>query len=117
MHLYEVIRWGNDSDDPFSGGPDGPDTCFIVRASSVEQAASLADRELAKRSSKEVQNWSGAVHLLGSELANEVTPRVLRGPYIQHAYTYGWRCWHRDSPSGPWVERQADSASNTTTFA
>ncbi|WP_382157649.1 hypothetical protein [Hydrogenophaga sp. ANAO-22] len=110
MNLYEVIRWGNDSDDVFTGGPNGPDTCFLVRAGSVEQAASLADAELARRPSPVVENWAGAVHLLGVEQARDDVPRVLRGPYIQHAYTHGWRCWHRDAPSDPWVEHQVAAA-------
>lgn len=115
MNLYEVIRWGNDSDDIFTGGPNGPDTCYLVRASSVEQAANLVDTELAKRPSQAVQNWAGAVHLLGVEQAREDVPRVLRGPYIQHAYTHGWRCWHRESASGPWVEHEAAATDAAST--
>mgnify|MGYP003575923370 CR=1 FL=1 len=112
MNLYEVIRWGNDSGDVFTGGPNGHDTCFLFRGAPLDRAAQVADLELAKMPSETVQNWAGAIHLLGREQASEETPRILRGPYIQHAYTYGWRCWHRDTSDGPWVERRAtDSAS------
>lgn len=104
MNLYEVIRWGNDSDDPFTGGPDGPDTCFLVRAATPAEAATLADEELAHMSTKHVRNWSSAVYLLGTDLGTEQKPRVLRGPNIQHAYWYGWRQWHRDVPNGSWTE-------------
>lgn len=52
MQLYEVIRWGNDSDDPLTGGSSGPDTCFLVRADSMEQAAALVDNESAKTPSE-----------------------------------------------------------------
>ena len=67
MNLYEVIRWGNDADDPFTGGPNGPDTGFLVRAGSVEQAAALADEALRRARPTRVGAWAGAVHLLGQE--------------------------------------------------
>lgn len=104
MNLYEVFRWGNDSEDLFTGGPDGLDTCFLVRASSLEHAAQLVDAVLASPPSQRVQNWAEAIHLLGADHGSQDAPRILRGPYLQHAYNHGWPCWHRDSSSGPWVE-------------
>jgi hypothetical protein len=106
MNLYEVIRWGNDSDDPYTGGPNGPDTCFLVRAGSPEEAAALVDPVLAELPHERVQPWSHAVYLLGTDGGTEEKPRVLRGPYVQHAYGYGWREWHRNSRDEPWVELQ-----------
>jgi hypothetical protein len=103
MQLFEVIRWGNDSDDPVTGGPNGPDTCFLVRAASVEQAAQLVDRLPALRGSAGAT--ADAVYLLGTEQSAQAEPRVLRGPYIQHAYRHGWRHWYRDDAGAPWVER------------
>ncbi len=105
MQLFEVVRWGNESDDVFTGGPNGPDTCFLVRASSVDEAASLVDHHLAKLPSEFVPPWSGAVYLLGAELSAQTDPRILRGPYIQHAYRHGWQHWYRDEQDGPWVKR------------
>lgn len=102
MQLFEVIRWGNDSDDPFTGGPDGADTCFLVRASSVEDAARLVDDALASGTPRA---HAGAVYLLGTELSTQEEPRILRGPYLQHAYRHGWRHWYRDDVDAPWVER------------
>ncbi|MDN3918722.1 DUF6678 family protein [Roseateles violae] len=104
LNLYEVVRWGNESDDPVTGGPNGPDTCFLVRAESVEAAAQLVDRELARMPSEFVQPFASLVHLLGTERASESTPRVLRGPYVQSAYGHGWRSWNRDERDGPWIE-------------
>lgn len=104
MNLYEIIRWGNDSDCPFTGGPNGPDTCFLVRADTVEAAAGLADRELARMPSTQVRDWAGAVYLLGADGGTDATPRVLRGPYIQSAYCYGWRQWQRETQDGQWTE-------------
>lgn len=103
MQLFEVIRWGNDSDDPFTGGPDGADTCFLVRASSVEDAARLVDRALA--ASETTRPHAGAVYLLGTDLSAQSEQRILRGPYLQHAYRHGWRHWYREEHDAPWVER------------
>jgi len=105
MQLYEVIRWGNDSDDPLTGGSSGPDTCFLVRADAVEQAATLVDKELARTPSELVRSWAGAVYLLGTDAASGSNAQILRGPYIQNAYRYGWRHWYRDERDEPWTEK------------
>lgn len=104
MQLYEVIRWGNDSDDPVTGGPDGPDTCFLVRADSVEQAAALVDERLAEMPIGIASRWSRAVYHLGIDASSQPSARILRGPYIQHAYRYGWRHWYRRELEEPWAE-------------
>ena len=104
LNLYEVIRWGNDSDDLYTGGPNGPDTCFLVRAGTPDAAALLADEQLKAMSARSVRNWSQAVYLLGVDGGTDARPRVLRGPYIEHAYRYGWRQWARDAPDAPWLE-------------
>ena len=107
MDLYEVIRWGNDDDDPMTGGPDGWDTCLLVRADSVEEAAALADRVLtaSTRPGQRVAGWAAAVYLLGTDAGADATARVLRGPYVESAYRHGWRHWYRDDPGAPWVEK------------
>ncbi|AXK73188.1 hypothetical protein DWG18_13440 [Lysobacter sp. TY2-98] len=104
MNLYEVVRWGNESDDPVTGGGNGPDTCFLVRASSVDEAAALVDRELARMPSEFVEPWAHVVSLLGTELSTQSDARILRGPYIQHAYGYGWTGWSRNAPGEPWED-------------
>lgn len=104
MNLYEVIRWGNESDNIYTGGPNGPDTCFLVRAETPEHAGILVDEILAAMPSNFVKGWCSAIYLLGQDLGVEDLPRVLRGPYVQHAYVYGWRQWHRDDPEEPWAE-------------
>lgn len=110
MQLFEVIRWGNDSDDPLTGGPNGSDTCFLVRANSVEDAALLADHRLATLPHERVVPWSHAVYLLGADLGTDGSSGLLRGPYVQSAYRYGWRHWYRNERDEPWREK-VDQAS------
>ena len=108
MYLYEVIRWGNDApDDDPTGGPDGPDTCFLVRAGSLEEAAALVDVVLKRlpQQNKRVSRYARALYLLGTDSGSSTEARVLRGPYIQSAYNYGWQIWHRDDPDGTWEEQ------------
>lgn len=104
--LYEVVRWGNDSDHPVTGGGNGPDTCYLVRAGSVEEAASLADTDLARQRPTRVRPYSSQVHLLGTDATTRSEARILRGPYIQHAHMHGWRYWSRDTQADPWVEHE-----------
>ncbi|GJG97658.1 hypothetical protein [Cupriavidus pauculus] len=104
MNLYEVIRWGNESDDPFTGGANGLDTCFLVRAESVEQAGQLADAVL-RTTKGELAKWAEVIHLLGAEQSAQRDARVLRGPYLQHAYRHGWRHWTRPDAVSGWIEQ------------
>jgi hypothetical protein len=102
MNLYEVIRWGNESDDCYSGGPNGPDTCFLVRANNETEAGHLVDAILKTMNNQRVQGWSQAIYLLGSDTGTETTSRILRGPYIEHAYRHGWVQWQRSAPDRGW---------------
>lgn len=104
MHLYEVIRWGNDSDDVVDGGPNGSDTCFLVRADSAEEAGEMADAVLRRITKTGFTTYSTAIHLLGTDGGKDKTALILRGPYYQNAYRHGWRLWERDSEDGPWYE-------------
>ena len=99
--LYEVVRWGNNESED---GPDGADTCFLVRAASPEQAATLADAHLRDMPHERVQPWAHAVYLLGTDVGGEHDARVLRGPYLQHAFCHGWRQWHREAREDAWAE-------------
>jgi hypothetical protein len=68
------------------GGSGGPDTCFLVRAESVEQAATFADRELGLMGSKLVPAWAGPAYLIGTDLSAQIQSQILRGSYVQHAF-------------------------------
>ena len=106
LNIFEVIRWGNDSDDVYTGGANGPDTCFLVRASSPEAAAALVDPVLARMSHENVEPWSHAIYLLGPDCGADDNARLLRGPYVEHAYCHGWRQWYRNGSDEPWTEKQ-----------
>src|SRR4051812_47370630 len=100
MSLYEVVRWGNDASEY---GVDGPDTCFLVRATSVEDAAALVDPCLNDMPHERVQPWAHLVYLIGRDLSSEATPGILRGPYTQHALCHGWRYWTREVSTDDWT--------------
>ncbi len=104
MSLFEIVRWGNESDDPLTGGPDGPDTCFLVRAATLEAAVALVDVLLSRRPSERVRSQAQLAYLIGEDAGTDATPRILRGPYLQSAYNHGWRQWMRDDDSGLWCE-------------
>ena len=104
LNLYEVVRYGNDSDNIYSGGPDGPDTCFLVRADSPELAAGLVDPVLARSSHERVSACSQLIYLLGSDCGSGAKPGILRGPYETHAYCHDWRTWNRNGQGEPWEE-------------
>ena len=106
MNLYEAVRWGNDAADCIDGGPDGPDTCFLVRARSLEEVVALVEPLLMKMPHDRVQPWLHAIYLLGVDTGVDPTPRVLRGPYVQHAISWGWRGWirQRNERDEEWTE-------------
>ena len=107
MKLYEVVRWGNDSEDVHTGGPNGPDTCYLVRATSMESAVRLAEERLRWLPPSDlVFPYASAVYELGEDSGASVDARVLRGPYIEHAYCHGWRSWHRHELHEPWEESE-----------
>jgi hypothetical protein len=108
MYLYEVVQWGNDSDDPVTGGPNGPDTCCLVRAATPEEADSVTVRHrnhaLVLFKMKLPPSKAGIIYLLGEDMSSQSDPKVLRGPYVTPAYAHGWRSWRRDD-DGAWVEQ------------
>lgn len=113
FRLYEAIRWGHD-DHP--DGADGPDTIFLVHATSHEQAAALADARLIHLSHTRVAHFTQRVHELGIDTGTskpeDHDAQVLRGPCYEFAYCHGWRSWERPTPNGPWTETDAGNGSD-----
>jgi len=87
------------------GGPDVPDTCFLVRADSPAAAAALVDRELKRLPDERVCDFASAIYEVGNDGGSQSDARILRSPYEQHAYRHGWRQWLREEPAEPWQER------------
>jgi hypothetical protein len=94
MNLYEVIFHGS------YGKTDGDeDTIYLVRATDFQNAL------MTLLSNTSPENHGGNrfpradyVHELGPDsscTADEEGPQILRGPYIQCAYNFGWRAWRR----------------------
>jgi hypothetical protein len=86
MKLYEVLFL--DKRDP-----DGDrDSIFLVRANELSQAVELA-------MSLRRENESFRPHTvfeIGTEAAvRDTVPKVLRGPYYECGFNYGWREWRR----------------------
>ena len=104
LQLYEVVRWGNDDAEADDGGPNGADTCFLVRAGTPVEAAMLADEILRETSDPRVHPWADVVHHLGTAAGTGDEAAVLRGPYLEHAFNDGWTAWHRSAQTAPWAE-------------
>ncbi|WP_202593388.1 hypothetical protein [Ferriphaselus sp. R-1] len=110
LNLYEVVRYGNDSECVFSGGPNGPDTCFLVRAASPEAAAAIVDPILARMSHERVRPWAHQIHWLGEDRSTGEIAQLLRGPYVEHAYGHSWPTWQRGDKGDVWEEKSRSGA-------
>ncbi len=105
--LFEVIRSGCEHY-PTKGT--GPDTIFLVRAENPKQAAETAERELRYVLSDHEMTEATEVLELGIETTiwkshgTDDSPMVLRGPYYNYAYCYGWKRYSRQNPDEEWKE-------------
>ncbi|OMH29358.1 hypothetical protein [Motiliproteus sp. MSK22-1] len=103
MHIYSVLRYGNDEE-----GPDGYDTEFIVLASSVKDAAEVADKELLKYPNKLVASFCEAVTLVGDSYSEATKSILLSGPVINSNTRFDFSIpmnlmWRRDTQDGEWI--------------
>jgi hypothetical protein len=94
MNLYEVIfrsSYGK------TGGDD--DTIYLVRAPDFQTAVQeVWTNASSKNHGGERYPLADYVHELGpdsSPHADKSGTQILRGPYLQCAYNYGWRAWRR----------------------
>jgi hypothetical protein len=89
------------------GDPNGPDTIYLVRAPDVLTAVQLVARNTPESShQKQRIPIADVVHEIGidSSSGTEDLPAILRGPYSQHAYNYGWKAWQRRWKGGCYTE-------------
>jgi hypothetical protein len=108
MNLYEVIFYTS------YGKTDGDeDTIYLVRAPDFMAAVEFV-RHNASRCNHggEKGPVADVVHEIGvdaSPYAEADGDRILRGPYCQCAYNFGWRSWQRKiidgERSGEWEEK------------
>lgn len=93
MNLYEVIFWGAE------GRDDDADTIYLVRASDFRSAVEFVSVNASpSHHSGERFPLAHVVYELGSDASPHAETSgtlILRGPYFQSAYNYGWRAWNR----------------------
>lgn len=97
MTLFALVRFGNDED------PNGADTVFMVRSSTLESAAHLANQFLeigSEGAAKAGVNFAAEIGRLETPTADE---SVLFGPLFGHAYNRTQApSWQLDE-DGSWV--------------
>lgn len=104
-NLYLVTRWGNEES---IEGPDGEDTTFLVKTSSVKNAAELVDRILEKMPHTRVASFCHRVTKIGVSISSSEVPVVL-GPFIGSSVMEDDKGignserWARDEKEEDWV--------------
>lgn len=100
LHLYEVITWGGDGN---------TDIIFLVSATSVDEAAQLADERLNNMvMDPEVPGYAETVCEIAPD-PRSGNPVVILGPCHELAYGYGWKSWTRSGADQPWVSDPSGS--------
>lgn len=92
MNLYLVVRYGSDLT---PDGPNGPDTIYLVRAEDHLDAEALVTPFLELLPHKRVNTVVDHIQELAACNSSDSEPRILFGPFYQHAYNYGYRSWYR----------------------
>jgi hypothetical protein len=98
MNLYEVLFY--DTRDRSSD----TDMIFLVRAPDFQAAIEEALKNGAPEHRSRLPH---SAFELGTEVRtrfNLPEVRVLRGPYFECGFNFGWREWRRDTQEGPWNE-------------
>jgi hypothetical protein len=90
MNLYEVIFWGA------AGREGGDDTIYLVRAPDFHTAVKeVSNNASANHHGGQRFPIAHRVHELGKDSSTLEEARILRGPYFQPAYNWGWPAWNR----------------------
>ena len=103
--LYLVTRWGNDESDE---GPDGEDTTFLVKASSVNNASEIVDEILENMPHTRVSSFCHRITKIGVTISSNKTPIVL-GPFVGSSLMEddegidNSERWARDEKDMDWV--------------
>ena len=105
MNLYLVTRWGNDESED---GPDGDDTNFLVRASTVEGASEVVDKILSNMSHKRVADFCHRVTRIGESISLTEKPSIILGPVVNPGIMHddegisNAERWARDEKEEDW---------------
>ena len=107
MKLFMATRWGN----PYEAeGPNGEDTNFLVRASSLEDVARLAEDLLmcwpqSIGENRPVESHIHCIRQIGEDTTSEL-PSVIHGPWIAASIVRdsNFKMWLRDGPNGEWID-------------
>lgn len=93
MNLYEVIFWGTGQ-----RRDDDVDTIYLVRAPDYRAAFKFVQNNSSQSDHGELHLVAHVVYEIGTDTspyAEKAGAHILRGPYFQCAYNYGWRAWER----------------------
>ena len=103
MNLYEVMFYGT-----LNKLDNDADTIFLVRASDFRSAVEevLVNRSSQLPAEGARRAIARVVYEIGIDRSchSEQHPSVLRGPYFQAAYNYGWKWWKRRVEDGEVTE-------------
>jgi hypothetical protein len=97
MNIYEVIYWGS------PGKRDKEDTIYLIRADNFSDAIGITQQfAKPKDHGGESSPLPSVIYEIGQDLSVglETFPRVLRGPYFDKAFNFGWRYWDRRAEDG-----------------
>ena len=99
MNLYEVIFWGADGHDH------DEDTIYLARAADWRSAVEIVCANASQKTHTiHHSTLAHRVHEVGTDLSPITEERILRGPYFQCAYNYGWRAWDREVVGGDYTQ-------------
>lgn len=112
MNLYEVVFWGTGQK-----RNDDADTIYLVRATDFQAAIEFVRNNSSKRDHGERYSHAHVVYEIGTDkspYAERSGACILRGPYFQCAYNYGWRAWERkivgSEYTNEWEEKKDNAA-------
>ena len=102
-------------------GPDGADTNYLIRATTPEQAAHVADVALytfplqSTPVGRPVQTFCHYITELGDDSSTEANASIVHGPWVHDAIIHADGCgaWQRDSHDGAWISFEELYGTNT----
>jgi hypothetical protein len=92
MKLFEVIYWGHLT--PTGYDRDAEDTIYLVRACSHLEALEFVRNNSSQSDHpNNPMKIADKIHKIGTDASTSNDVRILRGPYFNFAYNFGWPSW------------------------